>query len=198
VNSRAIVASYMQSLLWIALLMALISAEANIVELLLTDFVHGNPHRTKDNAISMMKAFAPVFGIVTMIGTFLVFTLPQFFQAEVVVVFDRLCGDRARFAALPALPLTAVLTWYCYDYLTPSNLCFAGNCMQAYEHGLSISRYMAAVAIQTPITLFSFLYFNTDLSGSSRKPVLLATLAIAIVIGGVLGYVRARAQYQFL
>jgi hypothetical protein len=86
------------------------------------------------------------------------------------------------------LPLTAVLTWYCYDYLTPSNLCFAGNCMEAYEHGLSIWRYMTALAIQTPVTLFSFLYCNTDLCGRSKKPVLLATLAIAIAIGGIYGY----------
>jgi len=198
VNSRAIVVSYMQSLLWIALFTALVSAERNIVELLFTDFVHGNPHRTQDNAISMMKGFTPVAGIIAFIGTFLVFTLPQFFQAEAVAALDQIFGDRARFAVWPALPLTAVLTWYCSDYLTPSNVCFAGNCTEAYEHGLSISRYMTALAIQTPITLFSFLYFNTDLSGRSKKPVLLAALAIAIVIGGLSGYVRARAQYQFL
>lgn len=197
-NRRAIVVSYMQSLLWIALLTALISAERNIVELVLTDFVHGNPHRTQGNAISMMKAFTPVAGIIAFIGTFLVFTLPQFFQAEVVGALDQIFGDRARFAVWPALPLTAVLTWYCSDYLTPSNLCFAGNCMEAYEHGLSISRYMTALAIQTPITLFTLLYFNTDLSGRSKKPVLLAALAIAIVIGGLSGYVRALAQYRFL
>jgi hypothetical protein len=198
VNRRAIVVSHMQSLLWIALLTALMSAERSIVELVFTDFVHGNPHRTQDNAISMMKAFTPWAGVIAFMGTFLVFTLPQLFQAEVVGALDRISGDRARFAVWPALPLTAVLTWYCYDYLTPSNLCFAGNCMEAYEHGLSTSRYMTALAIQTPITLFSFLYFNTDLSGRSKKSVLLAGLAIAIVIGGLSGYLRARAQYQFL
>jgi hypothetical protein len=198
VNRRAIVVSYMQSLLWIALFMALMCVETNIVELLFIDFVHGNPHRTQDNAIVMMKAYTPVAGLVAFIGTFLVFTLPQFFQAEMIGALDRICGDRARFAALPALPLTAVLTWYCYDYLTPSNLCFAGNCMEAYEHGLSISRYVMALAIQAPITLFSFLYFNADLSGRSRKPILLAALAIAVVIGGIWGYARARGQYQFL
>jgi hypothetical protein len=81
------------------------------------------------NAMFLMKAYTPVAGIIALIGTFLVFALPQFFQAEVVGALDQIFGDRARFAALLALPLTAVLPWYCYDYLTPSNLCFAGNCM---------------------------------------------------------------------
>ena len=97
-NSRAIVVSYMQCLLWIALLTALMSAERNIVELLFTDFVHGNRHRTQDNAISMMKAFTPWAGVIAFIETFLVFTLPQVFQAEVVGALDQICGDRARFA----------------------------------------------------------------------------------------------------
>jgi hypothetical protein len=190
--------SYLQSLLWLALFVALIGAESNIVELLFIDFVHGNPHRSQENALSMMKADTPVSGVIAFIGTFLVFTLPQFFQAECVVALERPFGDRARFAVLFALPVTAVLTWYCYDYLTPSNLCFAGNCMEPYEHGLSVSRYMTAVVIQTPIALFSFLYFDAGLCGRSKKPILLATLAVTLVAGGIRGYLMARAQFQFL
>jgi hypothetical protein len=89
VNSRAIVVSYMQSLLWIALFMALMRAEANIVELLFIDFMHGNPHRTQDNAIFMMKSYTPWEGAFALIGTFLVFALPQFFQADVVVRYSK-------------------------------------------------------------------------------------------------------------
>ena len=70
--------------------------------------------------------------------------------------------------------------------------------MEAYTHGLSILRYMTTLAIQTPMTLFSFLYFNADLSGRSKKPVVLAALGIAVMIGGIRGYLLARAQYQFL
>jgi hypothetical protein len=44
----AINISYAQSLLWVALFMALMSAETNIVELLFIDFVHGNPRRTRE------------------------------------------------------------------------------------------------------------------------------------------------------
>jgi hypothetical protein len=190
--------SYVQSLLWFALFVALIGAESNIVELLFIDFVHGNPHRSQENALYMMKVDTPVSGIIAFIGTFLVFTLPQFFQAGCIVALDRPFGDRARFAALFALPVTAVLTWYCYDYLTPSNLCFAGNCMEPYEHGLSVSRYVMALAVQTPITLFSFLYFNARIRGGSKWPILLAALAVTLVAGGIRGYLKARGQFQFL
>jgi len=194
----AIHVSYAQSLLWLALFMALISAETNIVELLFIDFVHGNPHRTQENALFMMKASTPLFGVIAFIGTLLVFTLPQFFEAEVVRAFNQIFGDRVGFAALLALPLTAVLTWYCYDYLTRSNLCFAGNCMESYEHGLSLSRYVRTFAVQTPITLFSFLYLDAGLRGVSRKPVLFGALTIAVVAGGIRGYLMARGQFQFL
>jgi hypothetical protein len=197
-NRGAIYVSYIQSLLWLALFMALISAEANVVQLLFIDFVHGNPHRTQENAIFMMKADTPLFGIIAFIGTLLVFTLPQFFQAEVIRALEQIFGDRARFAALLALPLTTLLTWYCCDYLMPSNLCFAGNCMEPYEHGLSLSRYVGTCTIQAPITLFSFLYLDANLRGVSRMPVLLGALAIAVVAGGFRGYVEALGQYRFL
>jgi hypothetical protein len=191
-------ASYLQSLIWLALLMALINAEANIVELLFVDFVHGNPHRSQENAIFMMKFYTPLFAFIALIGTFLVFTLPQFFQAELVRALERPFGERARFAVWPALPLTAVLAWYCYDYLTPSNLCFAGNCMEPYEHGLSPSRYATTLAIQTPITLLSSLYLNANISGRSKTRLLLAALAVALIVGGIRGYFMARGQFQFL
>jgi hypothetical protein len=151
---------------------------------------HVNPLRTQENAIFMMESDTPWFGIITFIGTLLVFTLPQFFQAEVISALEQIFGDRARFAALLALPLTAVLTWYCYDYLTPSNVCF-GGCPELYEHGFSLSRYVRTLAVQTPITLFSFLYLDADLRGVSRVPALLGALTLAVVAGGFWGYVRA-------
>src|ERR1700753_2910611 len=134
--------SYLQSLLWTALFMALMNGETNMVELLFVDFIRGNPHRTQANAIFMMTVYTPTFGVIAFVGTIVVFALSQFFQAELVGAFERAVGDRARFTPLVALPATAILTWYCYDYLTPSNLCCAGNCMEPYEHGISVSRYL--------------------------------------------------------
>jgi heme/copper-type cytochrome/quinol oxidase subunit 4 len=193
--------SYAQSLVWVALFMALACGVMNIVELVFVDFIHGNPNRTQENAKEMMVLFTPLFSITGMIGAILVFTLPQFFQAELIRILDPLFGGRARFAVLAALPLTAVLTWYCYDYLTPTDLNLGINTgadWTPYQHGLSIPRYMRTLAVQAPVTLFSFLYFDASFRGRSRKPVLVAALAATIVIGAIWGYTMARDQFQFL
>ena len=165
------------------------------------DFVHGNPHRPQANAVFMMAVYTPIFGIVAVIGTFLVFTLPQFFQAALIVTLGRIFGDRARFAALLALPLTAILTWYSYDYLTPTDVNLginAGPDWTPFKHGLSVSRFMSSLAVQAPVTLLSFLYFDAGLRGSSKKPLLVAALAIAVAMGLIGGYTMAQNQIQFL
>ncbi|HEY0910501.1 MAG TPA: hypothetical protein VGD75_09760 [Bradyrhizobium sp.] len=87
--------SHLQSLLWLAVFVALMNAETHLVELLLIDFVHVNPHRTQESVLVMMKVDTPLIGFVAFVGTFLVFTLPQFFQAELVAALERPFGDRA-------------------------------------------------------------------------------------------------------
>jgi len=200
-SKSAVNISYAQSLLWVALFMAVMCGVINIVHLLFVDFVHGNPHRTQGNALSMMVEFTLILGVIAVIGTFLVFALPQFFQAALIGALGQIFGDRAQFAALLALPLTAVITWYCYDYLTPTDFNLGINVdpdWTPFKHGLSVSRYITTLIIQTPITLFSFLYFNAGLRDRSKKPVLLAALAVTVVVGGIWGYTTARDQYQFL
>jgi hypothetical protein len=180
---------------------ALACGVMEISELWFIDFVHGNPHRTQENAKEMMVVNTPIFGFAGMIGALLVFTLPQFLQAELIRILDQIFGSRARFAALAALPLTAVLTWYCYDYLTPTDISRGvntGTDWIPYQHGLSISRYIKTLAIQALVTLFSFLYFEAGFRGGSRKPVLVAALATAVVIGAIWGYMKAQDQFQFL
>jgi hypothetical protein len=100
-----------------------------------------------------------------------------------------------------ALPLTAVLTWYCYDYLTPSDLNLGINVgpdWTPYQHGISSSRYIGALKFQAPVTLFGFLYLDAGIRGVSRKTVIIATLAIAIAAGVIRGHFLAQRQYQFL
>jgi hypothetical protein len=191
VSKTAINISYAQSLLWIALFIAVIFGVANMVELVFVDFIHGNPHRPQSNAVFMMAAYTPMLGVIAIIGSLLVFTLPQVFQVQLIGALVRRFGERARFAALFALPFTAVLTWYCYDYLTPT-------ITDGYEHGISLVRYLKTVGFQALVTLFGFLYFNAGFRGRSRKPVVLVGLAIAIASGAIWGYLQARQQYQFL
>jgi len=200
-SKSAAAVSYARSLLWFALFVAIVIGVMNVAELTLIDFVHGNPHRPQSNALFMMAVYTPIFGVVGAIGTFLIFTLPQLFQAALVIILSRIFGDRARVAALLALPLTAILTWYSYDYLTPTDFNLGINTgpdRTPFEHGLSLLRFMSSLAVQAPVTLFSLLYFDAVLCGRSKRPLLFASLAIAIVIGLIGGYLRAQNQLQFL
>jgi len=200
-GKSAVAKSYGRSLLWLALFTAIAVGVMNLVELTLIDFVHGNPHRPQSNALFMMVVFTPLFGVIGAIGTFLVFTLPQLFQAALIVILGRTFGDRARFAALLALPLTAILTWYSYDYLTPTDFNLAINTgpdWVPFRHGLSLSRFMSSLAVQAPVTLFSLLYFDAGLRGNSKRLIVVTSLAIAIVVGLTGGYLRAQNQLQFL
>jgi hypothetical protein len=200
--SRGVISiSYARSLLWAALFIAVTCCVANIIELLSIDFIHGNPHRTRENAIFMMMLFQPIFGFVAIVGSLIVFSLPQFFQAVLLHFLVQMLGNKARFLVLLALPLTAVLTWYCYDYFTPSDVHLSADDSpdsSPYQHGLTIWRYLAILAIQVPMTLFSFLYFDAAFRCRSKRPVLLVALAAAIIAGGIWGYVGVEGQFRFL
>jgi hypothetical protein len=98
-SKSAVTVSYVQSLLWSALFVAITVGASSIVELMFVDFVHGNPNRSQGNAIFMMVVETPLISAIAIIGFFLVFTLPQLFQAAVINVLNRQFDDRARFAA---------------------------------------------------------------------------------------------------
>jgi hypothetical protein len=181
--------SYLQSLIWTALFLALIRSEAEITRMLFR--VHVNPHQT-GSLIALMKVVVPAYGIFTFVATFFILTLPQYLQAEIVGASHRAFGDRPWFAALLAWPVTAVLTWYCYRYVYDYlNVCF-GGCVDAEpdDDGLSVLRYFKSLLFQAPITLFSFLYFIAGLRGNSRKPIILGALAATLVAGAIWGYLK--------
>lgn len=193
--------AYAQSLVWLAILAAVTAGVSNIVELVFIDFIHGNPHRTQGNAITMMVTFTPLLGMVALIGVLLVLTLPQCFQATVSGALVRRFGSRAQAGVLLALPITAAMAWYCYDYLTPSDVGLAineGPDWEPYQHGLTLARYTEALAFQVPATLFSVAYAAADAARPSRRIVVLLALAVAIIAGGIMGHHAAEGQYQFL
>jgi hypothetical protein len=128
----------------------------------------------------MIVIFTPLLGLIAAIGTAIVFAVPKCFQAVVAGALVHRFGDPARVASLLVLPITAVITWYCYHYLTPSDLNLGidvGPDWQPYQHGLTAARYLATLACQTPATLFSLAYSPH---------------------GRVCGYHLAGGQYQFL
>ena len=190
--------AYAQSLLWVALLMAVSTGVALIIELVFVDFIHGNPHRTKANAMLMMMTFPLIFGVIAIIGSFIVFTMPHCLQAIVADVLVSRFGRRAQFGGLLALPLTAILAWYCYDYLTPTDFNLGINVgpdWMPYQHGLTMWRYLAMLTVQTPISLFSLWYCDATILHGSKKSVILAALVLAVVVGVIWGHGLAKTQY---
>lgn len=201
VTARTVYAMYARSLAWLTLLAAVGVGVSQIVELVLIDFVHGNPHRTQENAVEMMIIFAPLFGLIAAVDTVIVFSLPLSFQALVSGALARQFGGRAQMAVLLALPITALITWYAFDYLIPSYTPLAitaGPDWQPYRHGLTSARYFAALAFQTPATLFSVAYVGTTGSPRRRRAVVLLALVAAAIAGGYEGHRVAATQYQFL
>jgi len=195
----AAIKSCMQSLIWVVVFLTIASIAIVIVAILILDFVQDLPYRSRDNAIFVLTFYTPIVAISAIIVSFLAFAPSQFFQALVLGGSDWLFGQ-TRFLVLQALPLTAVLTWYCYDYLTPSDIKLAisgGRDLTPHQHGLTTSRYIMTLAIQTPITLFSFLYFETGTHGRSKKPILIAALAAAIVVGTIQGFGAAQMKLRF-
>jgi hypothetical protein len=82
--------------------------------------------------------------------------------------FDR----RGLFGVLLALPLTAGLVWYSFDYLTPTDLNLGINTSPdwtPHQHGLTLQRDLATLAFQTPIALFNLWYWDTTMRVRSKK-----------------------------
>jgi hypothetical protein len=199
---RSIVkAAYAQSLLWIALFVALAFGISTIVELILVDFVHGNPNRTYSNAAFMMFAYPPLIGVLSTIVVFIVFTLPQCIQALATYILIPRFGRVAYVVVLFLVPAVAVITRYCYDYLTPSDMELAINAgpdWEPYKHGITLQRYLSALARQAPVTAFTLAYCDATTRRASKRSIILAACVLAIVAGGIWGHGLAEQQFQFI
>jgi hypothetical protein len=57
---------------------------------------------------------------------------------------------------------------------------------------------MTMFAIQAPITLFAVSYVDASLHDRTKKPIVVAALVLAILVGVIWGYWSATAQYKFL
>ncbi len=199
-NPSTVRIPYAQSLLWIAFFAAFILCVSLDTHLVFFDLIHRNPHRTLSDVIAMMTMQSALIGVLAAIGALLVFTVPQVFQAALVDVAHRAFGNRSRFSVLAALPITAILTWYWWDYLTPSDLGLgitAPPDWTPYQHGISTSRYLGALAFQAPATLLSFLYLDAKVRGRSVRPVLYGAIAIAFGISIYWGHVMTQDQIRF-
>ncbi len=200
-SERGVKLCYTLCLLWLSLIFAVIAVVSNVTELVFVDFVHGNPYRPKSNAVEMMWLFSIIFGIISIVGCFLVFSLPQIAQAALHSKVKQLSRPLSYLSILLAIPLFSVITWYCWEYLTPTDFNLGindGPDWKPYQHGITIQRYLSALAFQTPISLYSLIYCEPDLLKLSRKTVLTGGLALAFPIGIWYGHRLAMGQYGFL
>ena len=191
--------SYLQSLLWLALSAALAAFVANVTHLIIVDSIHGNPNRPISNAITMILLFTFVFGIISVVVVLLVFSISQFTQAVAAKITE---GWRYQTLILIAsIPIASFITWYCWDYLTPTDFDLAINTgpdWEPYQHGITLWRYANTLCWQTPVTVFSLLYYKTPLGLLSRKRLVGAMFFTSCVLGAAAGYVTAESQIRQL
>jgi len=201
-NSSEWTVNFLKSLLWVAVFAAILGGVALITEIIFVDFVHGNPHRSQQNAIAMIVIFTPIISLICAIGIMIVFTMPQCFQSISMAFLLRHFGRRGIYGIAILIPLAAVLSWYCYDYLTPTNFNLginAGPEWTPYQHGLTPRRYLITLGIQIPITLFSLTQFHLQEQDRGRGRMLMYTiLVVCTIVGAISGYASALNQYQFL
>jgi hypothetical protein len=165
------------ALVWFALLTALAGAVGNVAEILIIDFVHGNPHRTQENALEMMVFFTPMMGLLALVLALLTYSIPQLFQAVVSETFAVCCGTPIYVAVLLALPLTALVTFYSLFYVTVPLFDTFGADKDLYPNELTVVNYLVALSIQAPATIFAAAY-----AGVMRE-----RLRWKIVIGSAVG-----------
>jgi hypothetical protein len=181
--------SYARSLIWIGIALGICLSVSLIVNLVIVDFIRGNPNRTQGNALLMMTVYPFIITVIAIVGAFLVFAVSQTFQAIVVDLLSSKSSIYTGTAVLLATPLTAVITWYCYEYCTPTAFRVADSIdWEPYQYGLTISRYLKSFAIQLPSTLFSYLYWKTKRSTRSRVAVVASGIAFAAIAGLIWGY----------
>ncbi|MBK3816439.1 hypothetical protein [Paraburkholderia nemoris] len=192
---------FCESLFWIAVLVAVALSISIVVSLILIDFVHGNPNRTKGNA-GMMMIFTPlIIFIAAPIGILVVFSASQTVQGLMMRLLHPRFGRYAYVFVGLMVPFISILTWYCYDYLTPTDFNLGineGADWVPYQHGINLKRYMAIFFAQGFVTIFTLMYFEAAAYYRSRKAVVLGALFLAIVIGAFLGHRQAINQYQFI
>ena len=177
---------YGQSLLWIASYFAVSVSVSNIAQLVVVDFIHENPYRTQANAVWMMAFFTPLFGSIAFVGALLVFTLPQYFQALIERRLKRMEMRYVRSVIITILPITTVVTWYCWEYLTPTDFNLGindGPEWRPYQHGLTWLRYIKTLGFQAPVTLFCLLYCDAHVLKSLKRQIIVMTFMLAIIAG---------------
>ncbi len=191
-----IFASYLKSLVWIATFVAIAAFFQMCADVLCVDFLHVNPHRTQSNAGLIPLLFTPFVFVIVLLVLALSFGVTQLVQALLTKCMIQKFRRSGLYAPIIGIPLWALLSWYCYDYLTLHDFNLGineGPEWIPYHHGLTFDRYLIMLLIQSGITLFSFCQLILEIKNrpTARKNLLLALAMFASIAGALDGALHA-------
>ncbi|MEI7875932.1 MAG: hypothetical protein WCK95_27685 [Alphaproteobacteria bacterium] len=183
--------SFFFSLLWTAVIITAGLFFQLVVNVLWIDFLHVNPNRSQTHAASLPFLFAPFNFLLAVIGVALTFGVSQSAQAVLTRFLLTKFGLPGTWAVALSIPIAAVVTWYCFDYLTPSDAANeVGDDWRPYQHGLTWARYQMICAAQSCVTLFSLVQLHLRANGRSREKrnLLLFLVLLASFAGAIAGW----------
>jgi hypothetical protein len=182
-----IISSYFRSLFCVSIILAITMFFVMIFYVVRIDFLNVNPHRSQLHALFLPFFAGGTFSIVILIGIYIIFSLSQITQAIVTKISIQRFENRSLYLVLATIPLATILSWYCFDYLTPTGGLAINDDADTipFEHGLTIKRYLIMLCIQTSITVFSFTRLKFEISNNkvAKKRLFIAMICIASVIG---------------
>lgn len=188
-----LVYSFIKSLAWVAVVVACALAFYLLAASVDVDFLGYRAHHMGGNLAMVLLFFIPFVSVIGFVGVALVFTVPQLLQIALAASLMRIYGRRGLVGIVLGLPLLSVVTWYCYDYLTPSDINLAINTdgdWVPYQHGLNGARYWRTLVAQSAVTLFTLARLLMEQHDRKHMKTLLmsATLCAAACYGAVHAY----------
>jgi hypothetical protein len=185
------------SLIWTAVIAATFLVARLVGEVAYVDFINHNPHRSQLNAAVTLILTPPFLVVVSWVYVAFCFGASLLFQSLLMLLLVRKYAQRGLLMSLIGVPMAALVTWYCYDYLISDFLKPGWNPDSEWPpppHGLTGIRYLMALLVQTCVTMFVMLRLVLEMRNQpqSDKQVLIVSLALAFICGVVVGYGQAR------
>ena len=181
-----IISSYFKSLFWVSVILAISVFFILVVKVIQIDFLNINPHRTQLHALLLPFAMGGALSIVILVGIYIVFSFSQITQAIITKISIEKFENRSLYLVLATIPLATILSWYCFDYLTPTGGLDINDDADTvpFEHGLTIKRYLIMLCIQACLTIFSFTRLKLEINNNkvAKKRLLIAMICITSVI----------------
>lgn len=195
INLNFVRPSFIKSLMLVLIVITCAMIFALVANVLKVDFLHINPNRSQFSAILGIVLAVPLLFIVNFFGVLLVFAASQFCHICMVKGFLKKYGEKGLFGIILSIPLAAIITWYSFDYLTPTDFNLAINVepeWAPYQHGLTIQRYLVILLIQSCVTFFSLSRLKLEMQERPKlnQYIFWATLFVAACSGSIFGCLR--------